>query len=72
MTAEPTRLDLLELDIDTRLVHLWAETADIVAWDLETVAAFMRAAYGMGYTAALTEDPPGSLCVDHGYKVPAR
>jgi hypothetical protein len=32
----------------------------------------MRAAYGKGYCDALTEDAPGSLCVDHGYRVPAR
>jgi len=39
---------------------------------LDVVAAFMRAAYGKGYCDALTEDSPGSLCVDHGYRVPAR
>ena len=32
----------------------------------------MRAAYGKGYCDALTEDSPGSLCADHGYRVPAR
>jgi hypothetical protein len=32
----------------------------------------MRAAYGKGYCDALTEDAPGSLCADHGYRVPAR
>jgi hypothetical protein len=32
----------------------------------------MRAAYGKGYCDALTEDLPGSLCADHGYRVPAR
>jgi hypothetical protein len=32
----------------------------------------MRAAYGKGYCDALTEDAPGSLCHDHGYRVPAR
>jgi hypothetical protein len=36
------------------------------------VAAFMRAAYGKGYCDALTEDAPGSLCLDHGYRVPGR
>jgi hypothetical protein len=32
----------------------------------------MRAAYGKGYCDALTEDAPGSLCLDHGYRIPAR
>ena len=32
----------------------------------------MRAAYGKGYCDALTEDAPGSLCRDHGYRIPAR
>ena len=32
----------------------------------------MRAAYGKGYCDALTEDAPGSLCHDHGYRIPAR
>jgi hypothetical protein len=36
------------------------------------VAAFLRAAYGKGYCDALTEDAPGSLCHDHGYRIPAR
>jgi SPP1 family predicted phage head-tail adaptor len=40
--------------------------------NLEVVAAFMRAAYGKGYCDALTEDAPGALCADHGYRVPAR
>ena len=39
---------------------------------MEVVAAFMRAAYGKGYCDALTEDSPGSLCADHGYRVPER
>ena len=29
----------------------------------------MRAAYGKGYCDALTEDAPGSLCLEHGYRV---
>ena len=56
------RIDLLELDIDLRLTDLWREAADIGEWNLEVVAAFMRAAYGKGYCDALTEDAPGSLC----------
>jgi hypothetical protein len=68
----PSRVDLLELDIDQRLLDLWAEAHEIKDWNLEAAAAFMRAAYGVGYCAALTEAKPGSLCRDHGYKIPAR
>jgi hypothetical protein len=68
----PTRIDLLELDIDLRLADLWREAADISEWNMDVVAAFMRAAYGKGYCDALTEESPGSLCHDHGYRVPPR
>ena len=72
MSENPSisRIDLLELDIDMRLVDLWREAAGISEWSLEVVAAFMRAAYGKGYCDALTEEAPGSLCADHGYRVP--
>jgi hypothetical protein len=70
--AQPTRIDLLELDIDLRLTDLWREAADIAEWNLEVVSAFMRAAYGKGYCDALTEDAPGALCLEHGYDVPRR
>jgi hypothetical protein len=72
MANGPSRIDLLELDIDLRLADLWREAAEIEEWSIEVVAAFMRAAYGKGYCDALTEDAPGSLCVDHGYRVPGR
>jgi hypothetical protein len=72
MPDRPSRIDLLELDIDLRLADLWREAATIGDWSLEVVAAFMRAAYGKGYCDALTEDAPGSLCADHGYRVPQR
>jgi hypothetical protein len=70
--AGPSRIDLLELDIDLRLTDLWREASEIGEWNLEVVAAFMRAAYGNGYCDAFTEESPGSLCADHGYEVPAR
>ena len=70
MPRRPSRIDLLELDIDVRLADLWREANDISEWNLEVVGAFMRAAYGKGYCDALTEDDRGSLCVDHGYRVP--
>ena len=72
MSSRPSRIDLLELDIDLRLADLWREAAGIGEWSLDVVAAFMRAAYGKGYCDALTEEDPGSLCADHGYRVPER
>ena len=72
MALRITRIDLLELDIDLRLTDLWREASEITEWNLEVVAAFMRAAYGKGYCDALTEDAPGSLCHDHGYRIPGR
>ena len=72
MAVQPTRIDLLELDIDLRLSDLWREAGEISEWNIEVVAAFMRAAYGKGYCDALTEDAPGSLCHDHGYRIPGR
>src|SRR5260370_19320136 len=72
MPKRPSRIDLLELDIDLRLADLWREAGEIQEWNLDVVAAFMRAAYGKGFCDALTEDAPGSLCVEHGYRVPER
>ena len=72
MARDPSRIDLLELDIDLRLADLWREAADVSDWSLEIVAAFIRAAYGKGYCDALTEESPGSLCLDHGYRMPDR
>lgn len=72
MLRQPTRIDLLELDIDLRLTDLWREAVDVADWNLEVVAAFIRAAYGKGYCDALTEDSPGALCLEHGYRIPER
>jgi hypothetical protein len=72
MAQRPSRIDLLELDIDLRLSDLWREASTITDWNLEVVAAFIRAAYGKGYCDALTEDSPGSLCHEHGYRIPMR
>ena len=72
MAKRPSRIDLLELDIDLRLTDLWREACDVDEWKLEVVGAFMRAAYGKGYCDALTEDSPGSLCEEHGYRIPDR
>ena len=65
MAKRPSRIDL-------RLNDLWREAGEITEWNLDVVAAFMRAAYGKGYCDALTEESPGSLCADHGYNVPER
>ncbi len=72
MPAKPTRIDLLELDIDVRLAGLWKEVDKIDEWNLKTVATFIRAAYGKGYCDARTEDEPdqGELCLEHGYRAP--
>ena len=72
MSRDLTRIDLLELDIDLRLTDLWRETADVTEWSLDVVAAFIRAAYGKGYCDALTEESPGALCLEHGYRLPDR
>ena len=72
MFSQPTRIDLLELDIDLRLTDLWREAVDVTDWNLDVVAAFIRAAYGKGYCDALTEESPGALCIDHGYRMPER
>ncbi len=72
MSNTPTRIDLLELDIDLRLSDLWREAVDVSDWSLEVVAAFIRAAYGKGYCDALTEESPGALCAEHGYRMPDR
>jgi hypothetical protein len=72
MPKRPSRIDLLELDIDLRLADLWREADDVDEWSLEVVAAFIRAAYGKGYCDALTEEQPGSLCEEHGYRIPPR
>jgi len=72
MARRPSRIELLELDIDLRLADLWGEAVAVEEWSLDVVAALMRAAYGKGYCDALTEADPGSLCRDHGYVVPRR
>ncbi len=66
----PSKIELLELDIDIRLADLWAETMDVQEWSLDVAAAFMRAAYGKAYINAHRErgKERGSLCTANGYK----
>ncbi len=71
MAKRPSRVDLLELDMDLRLADLWREADEIREWSLEIVGAFMRAAYGKGYCDWPVEETPGQLCLDHGYRVPS-
>lgn len=59
MNTQPTRVERLKIDIDSRMLGLWAIVDDIKTWDLEHVSEFMRAAYGMGYADALKEENPG-------------
>jgi hypothetical protein len=72
VTVEPSRIELLELDIDMRISELWGLATMIERWDIATAATFMRSAYGVGYSDALRERPGerGKLCVDNGYQVP--
>ena len=80
MPKRPSRIDLLELDIDLRLTELWRELSDEAfehKWSdgiVNHMAAFIRAAYGKGYCDALEEpeDLRGALCLEHGYRVPTR
>ena len=72
MAKQPTKIELLELDIDLRLADLWREAGEVDEWTLEVVAAFLRAAYGKGYCDSLTEESPGVLCAEHGYQIPGR
>lgn len=68
----PSRIDLLELDIDTRMAYLWEEAFAVEKWDIALVGAYMRAAYGKGYCDAIAEstEEHGRLAIDHGYSLP--
>lgn len=69
---EPTRIELLELDIDVRLPLLWREMLEIEKWDLESASACVRAAFGYGYFQAMTDPDPERFFREHGYRVPER
>jgi hypothetical protein len=69
----PTKIELLELDLDVRMHELWKEAHETENWNLELASAFMRAAYGKGYYDALQEiedGERGKLGVDNGYRLP--
>lgn len=72
---EPTRREMVELDIDMRIADLWKELGfekDLSDEERECIAVYMRAAYGKGYKDALEEDDReerGKLFLDNGYDV---
>jgi hypothetical protein len=63
---------LLDMDIDVRLVDVWPEAWRSGEWGSAHAAAVLRLAYGRGYDDALTEAIRGRLCRDHGFAVPSR
>jgi hypothetical protein len=65
---EPSQL--LDIDIDVRLVDVWPEAWKSGEWGSAHAAAVLRLAYGRGYCDALTEGDRGRLCRDHGLAVP--
>jgi hypothetical protein len=71
--SEPTQFQRLSIDIDTRMADLWLEAWEWDdEWDLDSVGLFMRLAYGLGYTDALTEPSSATLHRTHGYRIPER
>lgn len=73
MPLSKERTILLEADIDIRMHEVMLLAAEsFTGDDFDLVATYMRAAYGKGYTDALSEPVRGSLCIDNGYRVPRR
>ena len=65
--------DALEVDVDTRLVEVWEFIdQEFPGMDLNVIGPLVRMAYGRGYCDAHTEDLPGRLYRDHGFKLPQR
>ena len=72
MGAEPSALELFELDLDVRLLAVWLQACEVEQWGPEIAAPFLRVAYWTGYGDALKEKQRGKLYKDHGQSVPAR
>jgi hypothetical protein len=72
MTARPTATELLELDLDVRLLWVWFQAWEVEEWDASRIAPFLRIAYFTGYRDALTEAQRGALFRAHGERVPLR
>lgn len=69
----------MELDIDSRIAYLWealdshlrSNRISLNEDQMEFFGSMLRAAYGQGYTDALSE-PYGTLQRDNGYSPPVR
>lgn len=74
MKDRRAQVERLELDVDTRLLDVWATLDGLRDEDitLELAAKLMRAAYARGYADALGEDVWARLYVDNGYALPTR
>lgn len=75
MTTEPNEIQILEADLDVRLMPLLLEIPDevIPEMDWQLLLTYLRSAYGLGYLAARQEErrgEGGNLCADHGYADP--
>jgi len=70
--VEPSAAELLELDVDVRLVDVWLEVWKNWAWEAGEMSGLLRLAYGRGYCDALAEPERGKLCRDNGLAVPER
>jgi hypothetical protein len=71
--SQNEKFELLNLDLDFRLMELWVQLDEIEEWTVEVIAAFLRAAYGRGYVDALEEEKRGQrgkLCRDNDFRVP--
>ena len=71
MASDPTAADLLELDVDLRLLGVLFHAAEAVTID-RRLTVLLRMAYGTGYVDALREPRRGQLCRDHGLRIPTR
>ena len=67
----PTRIDLLELDIDLRLADLWREAADIDRVEPRGGRRVHARRVRQGVLRRADRGRPGSLCEEHGYRIPA-
>jgi len=72
MNRKPTALELLEVDLDARLLAVWLQLWDVEEWDSKVVGPFLRLAYGTGYRDALIEPRRGALYRTVGQRVPPR
>jgi len=65
---EQNRLEALNADIDMRMWELVVEILNCEDLDHSVVLAYMRAAYGKGYSDAINDE--GKLIKDHYLKIP--